>query len=355
MTAPTPSPVGQAGPYRVGIVGLSWITTNEATLGTAPVLGLAPPHTHAAALAAMPNVRVTCGCDIIPAARDRFVERWDSTWPGITTYDDFSEMLANEPLDIVCVATPDHLHGGVVRAAVAAGVRAIFCEKPIATDLAEADAMIAAVEAAGIPMTVNNTRRFMPAYVAAREAVRHGEIGDLTTITISFGGPRAMLWRNHAHFLDLFSYFAESNPSWVVAELEPGMETYGTTYQGDGGRSPEREPGVNAYIAYDNGVRGFLAGWKHGMPAVSVTVQGTGGQITIDDRLAVIHGLDGTQRVVHPAGRVQGFQAGMLDLIAALETGSPLQSPPREARKTVALIEAILASQAAGNSRVAVR
>lgn len=340
--------------YRVGIVGLSWITSDEAQAGTAPVLGLAAPHTHASALADIPTATVVAGCDIVPAARDRFVNRWDATWPGIVTYDDYGAMLETERLDIVCVATPDHLHGGVVRAAAAAGVRGIFCEKPIATDLADADAMIAAVEAAGVVMTVNNTRRFMPPYVVAREAVRGGEIGDLVAISISYGGERAMLWRNHAHFLDLFSYFAESDPTWVVAELEPGMEDYGTTYQGDGGRTPAREPGVNAYIAYANGVRGSLSGWKRASPAVRVVVQGSVGQIEIDDRVAIRRALDGSARILHPAGRVQGFQAAMLDLIAGIESGREVQSPPREARKTVALITAILESQRQGNARVAV-
>ncbi|MGC4105378.1 MAG: hypothetical protein QM753_03340 [Thermomicrobiales bacterium] len=150
-------------------------------------------------------------------------------------------------------------------------------------------------------------------------------------------------------FLELFSCFAETDPLWVVAELEPGMENYGTIYKEDGERSPEREPGVNAYLAYANGVRGFLSGWKSAAPAVRVVVQGPVGQIEIDGRLAVLRWLDGGTRPLLATGRVSGFQAALLDLIAGVETDRPVQSPPREARKTVALIEAILASQRQGN------
>jgi predicted dehydrogenase len=343
--------------YRVGIVGLSWITSEPANPGSHPVLGNAVPHSHLSALAAIPSVAVVAGCDIVPAACERFVENWDSTWPGVKTYTDYAEMLRNETFDVVCVATPDHLHGDVVRIAAESGVRGIYCEKPISHHLDDVDSMIEVIERNNVAVNVNNTRRWGPPYVAAREAIRAGAIGDLSQVTIHFGGARAMLWRNHAHFLDLISYFAEGTPAWAMAELEPGFEEYGTRYRGDGGRSPELEPGVNAYIAYDNGVRAFLGGMKSSTQQVSVDLFGAAGRIHANDQGAVILrqtelGLSTTPIV--PKGTVQGMQAGILDLLAAIETGREPQSPPREARKTVALIEAILASQASGNTRVPV-
>ncbi len=343
--------------YRVGIVGLSWITAEPAGPGTHPVLGKASPHSHLSAHAAIPKVTVVAGCDIVPAACEAFVANWSGTWTGLETYTDFRAMFRAQALDLVCVATPDHLHGDVVREAAACGVRGIFCEKPLSTHLADADSMIEAIERHGVIVNVNNTRRWNPTHVAAREAIRAGEIGTLGQVSIHFGGARAMLWRNHAHFLDLCSYFAEADPVWVMAELEPGFEDYGLQYRGDGGRSPELEPGVNACIAFDNGVRAFLGGMKSSTQQVSVDLFGSDGRIHGNDQGAVIvrqtpQGLSTTPIV--PKGSVEGMQAGLLDLITAMETGCPVQSPPREARKTVALIEAILASQAAGNARVAV-
>lgn len=343
--------------YRVGVAGLSWITSEPANLGTHPVIGPAEPHSHLSALAVIPSATVVAGCDIVPAACDLFLERWTGTWPGINTYADYEEMLREERLDVVCVALPDHLHGGVVRAAAAAGVRAIFCEKPISTDLADVDSMIEAVERRNIPVNVNHTRRWMPSYVAAREQVRAGAIGTLALISVNFGGPRAMLWRNHAHFLDLICYFAESDPSWVVAELEPGFEDYGTVYRGDGGRDPDLEPSLNAYIGFKNGVRAFLGGMKSATQQITVDLRGADGRIVADDQSATLiiatdQGLASTPIVAK--GSMQGMQAAIVDLLAALEIGREPQCPPREARKTVALIEGILASQAAGNVRVEV-
>lgn len=341
--------------YRVGIVGLSWITSESAKPGSHPLLGSAVPHSHLSALAAIPSVTVVAGCDIDPAACDRFVENWSATWPDAKTYTDYEEMFREEDLDIVCVATPDHLHGDVVRAAAGSGARGIFCEKPISNHLDDVDSMIAAIERNNVVVNVNHTRRWVPVYVAVREGLRSGVIGQLAQITIHFGGPRAMLWRNHSHFLDLMTYFAEANPIWVSAELESGFEDYGTRYKGDGGRTPELEPGANAYIGYDNGVRGFLGGMKTGAQQLSIDLIGADGRIHANDQGASVIsrtelGLSTTP--ITPQGTRHGMQAALLDLVRAIETGMSPACPPREARKTVALIEGILASQASDNARV---
>ena len=342
-------------PYRVGIVGLSWITSEPANPGTHPAIGAAPPHSHLSALAAIPNVNVIAGCDISTEAQSLFHERWDATWPGANTYTDFREMLAQEQIDLLCVATPDHLHGDVVRVAAESGVKAIFCEKPMSTNLADVDSMIAAIDAHGVVVNVNNTRRWVATYVAAREWVRAGDIGTLSHISVHFGGERAMLWRNHSHFLDLFNYFSESNPSWVMGELEPGFENCGTTSGGNGGRDAHLEPGVNAYIAFENGVRGFLGGLKSATQQITVDLRGSTGRIVVDDQSASLitvteHGISATPII--PRGTRFGMHAAIADLINALDTGEAPQCPPGEARKTVVLIEGVLASQAAGNAKI---
>lgn len=151
-----------------------------------------------------------------------------------------------------------------------------------------------------------------------------------------------MLWRNHSHFFDLFNYFAESNPSWVIGELEPGFENYGTSYGGNGGRDAHLEPGVNAYIAYENGVRGFLGGMKSATQQINVDLRGSTGRIVVDDQSASLivvaeHGISATPII--PRGSRFGMHAAIADLINTLETGEAPQCPPSEARKTVILIE----------------
>ncbi|MCA9858232.1 MAG: Gfo/Idh/MocA family oxidoreductase [Thermomicrobiales bacterium] len=340
--------------YRVGIVGLSWITNDPAGPGTHSVLGDAMPGTHLSGMARIPQVQVVAGCDISPEACDLFLERWDSTWPGLLVFDDYNVMLREVPLDIVAIATPDDLHGPVLKAAVDAGVNAIFCEKPISTHTDEVDEMIAAVEAAGIVVNVNHTRRWNPTWVAAREALRSGRIGDLVTITGKIGGERAMLWRNDSHVIDIMNYFAEANPIWVVGELEAAHANYGTRYHGDGGRDASLEPAANAYWAYDSGIRAFLSAMKSAVSILEVELIGSKGIITVGDGQAWLREQTESGVVtspILPGYSMVGMQAAVVDLIDALENGTEPQSPPHEARKAVAIIEGILGSQASGNNR----
>ena len=43
-------------------------------------------------MAAIPEIDVVAGCDIVPAARERFLERWGERWPGLKVYDDYREI-----------------------------------------------------------------------------------------------------------------------------------------------------------------------------------------------------------------------------------------------------------------------
>ena len=88
---------------------------------------------------------------------------------------------------------------------------------------------------------------------------------------------------------------------------------------------------------------------------ISVDLVGSTGRILANDQGASL--ITQTERELSttpivPQGTVGGMQAALMNLLAAMEKEQELESPPREARKTVALIEGILASQAAGNCRV---
>ena len=345
--------------YRTALIGLSWIATDPAGSASDPIVGTALPGSHASAMAAIPDIELVAGCDIVATAREGFLERWSGRWPELSVYGDYREMLARERPDLVSVVTPDHLHTEPVLAAIEFGARAIFCEKPLATSLEEADQLVAAVSASQVVMCVDYTRRWMPEFVEARRIARSGAIGRLSQIVIHTGGPRAMLYRNHTHVIDLLSYFADAEPDWVIAELEPGFEDYGTAYRGDGGGDPATEPGANYYVAFANGVRAYVTGMKDTVPELRVDLIGPGGRLSLDVeglRLITVESEDlRTKPTVTrmerltPSWTVAGVQAALCDLIAAMETGRPTASPPETARQAVAITQAILESQAHGN------
>jgi predicted dehydrogenase len=348
--------------YRTALIGLSWIATDPPEPASDPVLGTSVPYSHAAALAAIPNIDVVAGCDIVPGLRDQFLERWGSRWPGAKTYHDYAEMLATEKPDLVTIATPDFLHADPFIKAVEAGAKGIFVEKPLATSVEDATRMVEAARARGTIVNVDFTRRWGPNYVTARALVDQGRIGKLSQIVIEIGGERAMLWRNHPHAIDLMAYYANADPEWAVGELEKGYENYGTAYKGDGGKTTSTEPAANYYVAFRNGVRGYLTGMKDTLPGLIVTLRGATGRIQVDEQTLHLtasemigHGPQaGTStprsETIVPHWTVAGMEGGIRDLIVGLETGRPTAGPAEHAWRSAAIIDAVLRSQVNGNA-----
>jgi predicted dehydrogenase len=314
------------------------------------------PHSHAAAYAAHPNTVVTAICDISQPALDRYLELWGPA----NTYTDFREMLAKEQLDLVSIVTPDHLHAESFEAACDYGVKGIFCEKPIATTLADADKMIAAAERSSVQTVVNHTRRFDPFYRQARWLIEQGTIGEVRSVLVTLSGERAMLFRNGTHLIDTIGYLLDDRPAWTIALLDPGDEGYGTVYKGDGGRDPATDPGMTAIIGYRNGVRAHYNGVKAGVAGLTIELIGDKGALRIGNQLAEL-------LVESPAGGLAAqplpfhapSQAGMVtaidELIAAIERGCDGAAPLREARATLALLLGMLESADKGGARIELR
>lgn len=103
------------------------------------------------------------------------IDRW---------YDDAQELVDDDTVDAVYVATPPDSHAEhTIRAALAG--KPVYVEKPMARTAMEADQMIAACEDAGLGLFVAYYRRALPRFVSAEQAVRAGEIGDVDRVEIS--------------------------------------------------------------------------------------------------------------------------------------------------------------------------
>lgn len=344
--------------YRCAIVGLTAIASAPVTTNLSG--GRHPlPYSHAAAIAAIPNAEVVAVCDLVPAAVTAFVEQWGATWPALRTYHDAATMLANEEIDILSVCTPDDRHADLVIAAAERGIPAIMCEKPLATTLADADRMIAAIEHHGTLVAVEHTRRWDPYFHRVKEIIDAGLIGEVRTIVGTLHGDRAMLFRNGTHIVDLICYYAGAAPTQVFARLEAGFENF-TEYRGDGGHDPASEPGASAYIEFANGVRAFYNGTKGTFTNVEWDIVGATGRVRISGTVAELWTTEqGTGHQVarpFPASMVMkgALQNAFEELIAALAAGGPIRSTPRQARQTVAVLLAMLDSQQQGNRLVPV-
>lgn len=85
-------------------------------------------------------------------------------------------------IDGAVVTAPHSLHYPLCRTLLDHGV-AVLCEKPLTTDLAEAEDLVARADAAGIPFAVNQTRRLYPSHLRIHEMIREGSLGALRRVT----------------------------------------------------------------------------------------------------------------------------------------------------------------------------
>jgi predicted dehydrogenase len=119
-----------------------------------------------------PDVQLVALCDVRPQVLGEFAAR-----TGAATYTDLDEMLRGQSLDLVVVATPDHLHRAPVMAAIQAGVPNIIEEKPLATTLADARTIFDAVEQQKTRLFINYANRAMPLDLATYYVVQQQLIG----------------------------------------------------------------------------------------------------------------------------------------------------------------------------------
>jgi glucose-fructose oxidoreductase len=126
----------------------------------------------------------------------RFARKYKLPSHGIYTYESFGEMVDNPEIDVVYVVTPPAFHSELtIRAARAR--KHVICEKPMATSIAECDAMIAACQAAGVRLAVGYRLHYHPLYQELRRLAREQPSGHFQQMTGAFGHrDRRKTWRH---------------------------------------------------------------------------------------------------------------------------------------------------------------
>ena len=91
---------------------------------------------------------------------------------------DWQAVVSRKDIDLVDIVTPGDSHHEIAIAAAKAG-KAVFCEKPLANTVSQAEAMLAAVRSAGVPNMVCHNYRRAPAVMLARQLIEQGTLGRL--------------------------------------------------------------------------------------------------------------------------------------------------------------------------------
>ena len=154
------------------------------------------PMTHVGAVMADPRFRLAGAAD--PDADRR--KLCQSVWPDIELAEDAGALIERARADIVCIATPSAIRRDLVETAVQSGARLIFCEKPLALAVEDAEWIIDHCAANNVRVAVNLSRRWEPGCVAAGQMIAGGDIGEVRRVT---GLYTRGVSNNAAHLIDL--------------------------------------------------------------------------------------------------------------------------------------------------------
>jgi len=179
--------------------------------------------------------------------------------PGVYAGGDgWRRMLAEAPVDIVAVVTPPALHAEMTIAAVEAG-KAVLCEKPLATNVEDAEAIAAASRERGVPVSINYVMRYNPLFHAVKSVIRERVLGeahrvDFTNLASDEGLPPdhwfwdleqsgGILVEHGVHFFDVYT--------WLLGSAPEDVQGYRTVRPGT-----TQEDRVMATVLYENGALG---------------------------------------------------------------------------------------------------
>ena len=175
-------------------------------------------------LAALEGVELAWCCDPSEASRERLAP----SFPGTRFTGDLDEVLADDTVDAVALATPVPTHAALALRVLEAG-KHCFVEKPMAQSTADAEAVVAAAAAAGKTLMVGHLLEYHPGVAKLKELIDGGELGRVLYIygnRLNLGQLRAdenALWSLGAHDVSVLLRLAGEEPYEVEARGESYM------------------------------------------------------------------------------------------------------------------------------------
>lgn len=205
--------------YKAGIIGCGRVA-----------------NVHAGGYEKASFLKLFAACDIDEPKLQAFSEKW-----GVSRkYTNYEEMLEKEELDIVSICTKDNQHSEPTIKAAESGVKGIFCEKPMAYTLEEADKMIEACDKANVTLSIDHSMRFEANYWKLFKIAQSGEIGELRCVRFNnLGGSTSINSLLHdTHSFDALLFYAGVEPSWLSARVQ----------------KEENRETITGYISFKNGI-----------------------------------------------------------------------------------------------------
>jgi predicted dehydrogenase len=294
---------------------------------------------------------------------------------GVKAYADYKAMLAEAKPDIAAICSRHiHEHRDMIVAAVEAGVKGIYIEKPFVRTLAEADEIVKLCADKGVRLAIAHRNRYHPVLASVKQLVDAGEIGELKEVRVrgkqDQRGGGLDLWVLGGHGFNLATLFTgsaisceatllvEGRPA-TKADIQPGDEGVGPIVGDEIHARYETKSGIPLYFDSKKG------SWTKGTP-FGARLIGTKGIISlqVDEEPLAILERDGKKTPITTAGIGQpepikdirlvngGHHGAIRDLLAAIKEQREPLCGPKAGLETVELTMAVFASFAADGKKV---
>lgn len=337
-----------------------------------------------------PVLKAICGRD------ETKVKEFAETWGYESTETDWRKLIERDDIDLIDIAAPNNVHGEIALAAAKAG-KIVMCEKPLAMNAGEGDAMVAAVEAAGVANMVWYNYRRVPAVTLAKQLIDEGKLGKIFHYRANFlqdwtisedvpqGGPGT--WRLDAAVAgsgvtgDLLAHCIDT-AQWLnggIASVTAMTETF-VKERVDSATGEKKKVTIDDASAFmgrfENGSLALFEATRYARGHKALyTLEINGEHASLKWDLHDLHRLQWFDhrddsnvrgwRSIHLSESdhpymdkwwIPGVQIGfehtfvhqVADFLAGLESGTPAAPTFRDALKTDRVTDAVLASAASG-------
>ena len=263
-------------------------------------------------------------------------------------YSDYADMLRDDSVQALILCVPPFLKLEITKKAAQAG-KHVFCEKPMALSMQDADEMVSAVDASGIKFQVGYQRRFDPSYLKARWAVETGKLGKLLMIKEHNRDPPAPItgWSTNPKksggiFLDTTSHDFDA-VRWLA-----GSEVIRVYAEGDALIYEDLKKNgdydtVTVMMRLANGALGFVDNCYHTVYGFDGRLEILGAEAAVstsigEQTFAHIYTKDGTSNEFFDGYATRWAQAyldELVDFVQCIITGKEPKATVRDGRAAV--------------------
>lgn len=179
-----------------GLIGTDWDRNTPAD---------APSLTHARAFSHHTRAKLVALCDR-DGDRARNAARY---WQVAHAYTDARQLFDEQSIDVAVISASSAARWTVIEPALAAGVKVLVIEKPLATTLEESRRLVAALDAAGARSVVNYSRNWDPSMRELKDRIAAGAMSRVQRVVATYGKG---IGNNGSHLIDLTGFLCSARP-----------------------------------------------------------------------------------------------------------------------------------------------